>query len=43
MEHQAIQDLQEIQELMDPKENQANHVPSVIAPQDPLESQELQD
>lgn len=43
MEHQAIQDLQEFQELMDPKENQANHVPSVTASQGPLESQEFQD
>lgn len=43
MERQAIQGLQETQELMDPKENQANRAPSITASQGPLESQDFQD
>lgn len=43
MERQAIQDPREFQELMDPKENQANLAPSVTASQGPLASQDFQD
>lgn len=43
VDRQVIQDLQEFQELMDPKENQAVRAPSVTASQGPLESQDFQD
>lgn len=43
MECQVIEDLQEFQDLMDPKENQAVHAPSVTASQGTLESQDFQD